>query len=66
MRCLGCASAAVTGRPERTAQGYRRFRCRDCRRQFKERSTGQLNRTQHPSDVIALMVFAQQLQRLPV
>jgi putative transposase len=57
MRCVGCGSAAVTERPERTAQGYRRFRCRQCRRQFNERSTSQLNRTQYPSDVIALVVF---------
>jgi putative transposase len=46
MRCVACGSAAVTERPERTAQGYRRFRCRDCRKQFNERSLGSLNRTQ--------------------
>src|SRR5579864_760282 len=57
MRCLGCESAAVTERPERTAQGYRRFRCRECGRQFNERNTGLLNRTQYPSDVIALVVL---------
>ena len=28
MRCIECGSAAITERPERTAQGYRRFRCR--------------------------------------
>jgi transposase-like protein len=49
MRCVGCGSAAVTERPERTAQGYRRFRCRDCRSQFNERSTGQRNRTLYPA-----------------
>ena len=57
MRCLGCGSAAVTERPERTAQGYRRFRCRECGKQFNERSAGLLNRTQYPSDVIALVVL---------
>ena len=45
MQCLGCGSAAVTERPEHTAQGYRRFRCRECGRQFNERSAGVLNRT---------------------
>ena len=50
-------SAAVAERPERTAQGYIRFRCRECGRQFNERSTGLLNRTQYPSDVIALVVL---------
>ena len=46
MRCLECGSEAVTERPERTAQGYRRFRCRACGKQFNERSGTVLNRTQ--------------------
>src|SRR3984957_1636449 len=57
MRCPECQSTAVRERPERTAQGYRRFRCLDCAKQFNERSTGLLNRTQYPSDVIALVVL---------
>src|ERR671912_408078 len=56
MRCLECGSQAITERPERTAQGYRRFRCRACGKQFNERSGTLLNRTQYPSDVIALVV----------
>ena len=57
MRCLECGSEAVTERPERTAQGYRRFRCRACGKQFNERSGTLLNRTQYPCDVIALVVL---------
>ena len=57
MRCVACSSAAVTERPERTAQGYRRFRCRQCGKQFNERSSTVLNRVQYPSDVIALVVL---------
>src|SRR5271166_5341051 len=57
MCCPRCRSTAVRERPERTAQGYRRFRCLDCTKQFNERSSGSLNRTQYPSDVIALMVL---------
>jgi putative transposase len=38
MRCIGCGSLAVSERTERTAQGYRRFRCRACGKQFNERS----------------------------
>jgi putative transposase len=57
MECVGCDSAAVSERSERTAQGYRRFRCRACGKQFNERSAGVLNRTQYPSDVIALVVL---------
>jgi hypothetical protein len=43
-------------RPERTAQGYRLFRCR-CRKQFNERSAAVLNKAQYPCDVIALVVL---------
>ena len=57
MRCLECGSKAVSERPERTAQGCRRFRCRTCGKQFNERSGTLLNRTQYPSDVIALVVL---------
>src|ERR671933_272241 len=57
MRCIGCGSTAVSERPERTAQGYRRFRCRSCGKQFNERSDSVLNRAQYPSDVIALVVL---------
>src|SRR4249920_213604 len=57
MRCTECDATEVTERPERTARGYRRFRCRTCGKQFNERSAGLLNRTQYPSDVIALVVL---------
>src|SRR3954466_893740 len=57
MDCVACGSAAVTERPERTAQGYRRFRCRNCGKQYNERSGGLLNHTQYPSDVIALVLL---------
>ena len=64
MRCLSCGSAALTERPERTAQGYRRFRCRACGKQFNERSSGPLNRTQYPSDVIALVLLCRLRHKL--
>jgi putative transposase len=57
MDCVTCGSASVTERPEHTAQGYRRFRCRDCGRQYNERSGTLLNHAQYPSDVIALVVL---------
>src|SRR5689334_17542950 len=57
MRCLDCGSAAMTERPERTAHGYRRSAAAHGRKQFNERSAGVLNRTQYPSDVIALVVL---------
>jgi putative transposase len=48
MTCVGCGSASVTERRKVTAQGYKRFRCWDCGRQFNERSDGVLNRTSFP------------------
>jgi transposase-like protein len=47
----------VTERSDRTAQGYRRFRCRTCGKQFNERAGTLRNRAQYPSDVIALVVL---------
>ena len=64
MECVCCGSAAVTERRDRTAHGYRRFCCRDCGRQFNERSARMLNRTQYPSDVIALVVLCRLRYRL--
>ena len=64
MECVACGSAATSERQERTAQGYRRFRCRGCGGQFDERSDGVLNRTCLPSDVIALVVFFRLRPRL--
>lgn len=57
MRCIACGAEEISERPERTARGYRRFRCHACGKQFNERSGGILNRAQYPSDVIALVVF---------
>jgi hypothetical protein len=53
LQLRGCHGAAGAH-----GSGYRRFRCRECGRQFNERSAGLLlNRTQYPSDVIALVVL---------
>ena len=57
MWCIECGATAITERLERTARGYRRFRCRDCGKQFNERTGTVLNRAQYPSDVIALVVL---------
>jgi putative transposase len=64
MECICCGSVAVSERRDRTAQGYRRFRCRDRGRPFNERSAGVLNRTQYLSDGIALVVLWRLRHRL--
>jgi putative transposase len=57
MNCVGCGWAAVTERPDLTAQGHRRCRCRACGTKFNERSDGVLNRASPPSDIITFVVF---------
>jgi putative transposase len=64
MDCICGGSSAVTERPELTARGYRRFRCRDCGRQCNERSEGVLNRACLSSDIIAFVVFCRLRYRL--
>jgi transposase-like protein len=46
MRCPYCQSIATTERPDRTALGYRRFRCHACTRGFNERTGTPFNRLQ--------------------
>jgi transposase-like protein len=57
MERVDCGSAEVTERRDRTAQGYRRFRCHACGRGFNERSSGVLHRAQYPSEVVAPVVL---------
>ena len=56
MPCPHCCSARTTERSDRTAHGYRRFRCRGCGRGFNERTGSVLNRFQLPTDVVFLIV----------
>ena len=57
MPCPHCCSAKTTERSDRTAHGYRRFRCRGCGRGFNERTGSVLNRLQLPTDVVFLIVL---------
>ncbi|CAO3440975.1 hypothetical protein [Azospirillum endophyticum] len=57
MRYPHCSSTAATERSDRTAQGYRRFRCRECGRGLNERTGSVLNRLQVPSDVLFLIML---------
>jgi putative transposase len=57
MTCPHCAATATTERPDRTALGYRRFRCRRCNRGFNERTGTPFNHFQYPTDVICLVVL---------
>jgi putative transposase len=57
MPCPHCCSAKTMERSDRTAHGYRRFRCRGCGRGFNERTGSVLNRLQLPTDVVFLIVL---------
>jgi putative transposase len=57
MRCPHCESTATTERRERTELGYRRFRCRECRREFNERTGTRFNHLQYPTDIVCLVVL---------
>jgi putative transposase len=57
MTCPRGESAATTERPDRTALGYRRFRCRDRSRVFHERTGTLFNRLPYPTDVVCLVLF---------
>jgi putative transposase len=57
MTCLHCKSAATTERPDRTELGYRRFRCRTCKRGWNERTGTPFNHLQYPTDIVCLVVL---------
>ncbi|MBK4723026.1 hypothetical protein JJL56_29660 [Azospirillum sp. YIM DDC1] len=57
MHCPHCHSMATTERSDRTAHGYRRFRCWKGGRQFNERTGSALNRRQIPTDIVFLSVL---------
>jgi transposase-like protein len=47
----------TTERSDQTALGYRRFRCRTCRRGFNERTGTPFNFLEYPTDIVCLVVF---------
>ncbi|EWY35938.1 hypothetical protein N825_32070 [Skermanella stibiiresistens SB22] len=57
MMCPHCCSAKTMERSDRTAHGYRLFRCRGCGRRFNERTGSVLNRLQPPTDVVFPIVL---------
>ena len=57
MWCPHCESADTRERREHTELGYRRFRCRTCKREFNERTGTRFNHLQDPTDVVCLVVL---------
>ncbi len=57
MTCPHCRSSATSRRRHRTELGYRRFRCRSCRRRFNERTGSGFNELHYPTDIVLLAVL---------
>jgi len=57
MCCPHCESTVTRERQERTELGYRRFRCRACKREFNERTGTRFNHLQYPTDIVCLVVL---------
>ncbi len=57
MICPYCQSPATAERPDQTELGYRRFRCRACRRGCNERTGTPYHRLQYPTAMICRAVL---------
>src|SRR5215204_7137452 len=57
MNCPSCASSKTNESPQKTALGYRTFRCSACQRRFNERTGTPFNHLQFPTDVVLLVVL---------
>ena len=56
MSCPHCGTASTTEQAQRTALGYRKFRCQVCQRLFNERTGTPFNFLEYPTDIVLLVV----------
>src|SRR5579862_8195723 len=56
MPCPTCASPATREQLQRTALGYRTFRCTACHCRFNERTGTPFNFLEYPTDIVLLVV----------
>jgi putative transposase len=56
MSCPHCGAASTTEQTDRTALGYRKFRCQACQRLFNERTGTPFNFLEYPTDLVLLVV----------
>src|SRR5205085_925467 len=57
MNCPSCASSQINDSPQKTALGYRTFRCSACHQRFNERTGTPFNHLQFPTDIVLLVVL---------
>ena len=56
MACPHCKAAFTTEQGQRTALGYRKFRCQVCKRLYNERTGTPFNFLEYPTDLVLLVV----------
>ena len=55
-QCPTCSSTKIGQLKHRTSLGYQRFRCRECRCSFNERSGSPFNFLEYPTDLVLMVV----------
>lgn len=56
MDCPHCLSTKTTEMKARTVLGYRQYRCRNCAKQYNERTGTKLNKIEYPTEVVMMAV----------
>ncbi len=56
MACPQCKAAFTTEQAQRTALGYRKFRCQVCKRLYHERTGTPFNFLEYPTDIVLFVV----------
>jgi transposase-like protein len=64
MTCPFCASNKTSESTQKTALGYRTFRCSACRRRFNERTGTPFNHLQFPTNIVLLVVLWRRRDKL--
>ena len=57
MNCPNCAANSTLPLKYPTNLGYQQFRCRECSKQFNERTGTPYNFLEYPTDIVVLTVF---------
>jgi putative transposase len=57
MNCPHCTSTIIKEQTQKTALGYRTFRCSACKCRFNERTGTPFNFLEYPTDVVLLVVL---------
>src|SRR5436190_15916909 len=56
MDCPHCQSKKAKALIRKTGLGYQQYRCRDCYKQFNERTGSKLNFIEYPTEVVMIAV----------